>query len=38
MRVAHEDSIPYSIARSPRSEVARLSMPHWVEFLERHTR
>jgi len=28
--------IPYSIAAVTKVRVARLSMPHWVEFLERH--
>jgi CRP-like cAMP-binding protein len=28
--------MPYSIAAVTRVRVARLSMPHWVEFLERH--
>jgi CRP-like cAMP-binding protein len=29
--------MPYSIAAVTKVRVARLSMPHWVEFLERHT-
>src|SRR3989304_2916673 len=29
--------IPYSIAAVTKVRVARLSMPHWVEFLERQT-
>lgn len=29
-------SIPYSIVAVTRARVARLSMPHWVEFLDRH--
>src|SRR5881397_4380260 len=29
--------IPYSIAAVTKVRVARLSMPHWVEFLESHT-
>ena len=29
-------SVPYSIVAVTRSRVAKLSMPHWVEFLERH--
>jgi CRP-like cAMP-binding protein len=28
--------MPYSIAAVTKVRVARLSMPHWVEFLERH--
>jgi CRP-like cAMP-binding protein len=28
--------MPYSIAAVTKAGVARLSMPHWVEFLERH--
>ena len=28
--------MPYSIAAVTKASVARLSMPHWVEFLERH--
>lgn len=28
--------IPYSIVAVTRSRVARISMPHWVEFLDRH--
>jgi len=28
--------MPYSIAAVTKTSVARLSMPHWVEFLERH--
>ncbi len=28
--------VPYSIAAVTKVRVARLSMPHWVEFLERH--
>ena len=28
--------VPYSIASVTKSRVARLSMPHWVEFMERH--
>jgi len=28
--------IPYSIVAVTRARVARLSMPHWVEFLDRH--
>jgi len=28
--------VPYSIAAVTRARVARLSMPHWVEFLDRH--
>jgi CRP-like cAMP-binding protein len=28
--------MPYSIAAVTKVSVARLSMPHWVEFLERH--
>ena len=28
--------IPYSIVALTRARVARLSMPHWVEFLDRH--
>lgn len=28
--------IPYSIVSVTRVRVARLSMPHWVEFLDRH--
>jgi len=28
--------VPYSIAAVTKARVARLSMPHWVEFLERH--
>jgi len=36
-RVAVEDPIPYSIAAVTKVRVARLSMPHWVEFLERQT-
>ena len=28
--------VPYSIVAVTRVRVARLSMPHWVEFLERH--
>jgi len=28
--------IPYSIVTVTRSRVAKLSMPHWVEFLDRH--
>ena len=28
--------IPYSIVTVTRARVARLSMPHWVEFLDRH--
>jgi CRP/FNR family transcriptional regulator, dissimilatory nitrate respiration regulator len=29
-------SVPYSIAAVTKVRVSRLSMPHWVEFLERH--
>ena len=29
--------MPYSIAAVTKVRVARLSMPHWVEFLDRHT-
>jgi CRP-like cAMP-binding protein len=29
--------IPYSIRAVTRVRVAKLSMPHWVKFLERHT-
>jgi CRP-like cAMP-binding protein len=29
--------VPYSIAAVTKVRVARLSMPHWVEFLERHS-
>jgi CRP-like cAMP-binding protein len=29
--------MPYSIAAVTKVRVARLSMPHWVEFLERHS-
>lgn len=28
--------VPYSIVAVTRSRVAKLSMPHWVEFLDRH--
>jgi CRP/FNR family transcriptional regulator, dissimilatory nitrate respiration regulator len=28
--------IPYSIVTVTRARVAKLSMPHWVEFLDRH--
>ncbi|MBI4291678.1 MAG: Crp/Fnr family transcriptional regulator [Betaproteobacteria bacterium] len=28
--------IPYSIVAVTKARVARLSMPHWVEFLDRH--
>jgi CRP/FNR family transcriptional regulator, dissimilatory nitrate respiration regulator len=28
--------VPYSIAAVTKARVARLSMPHWVEFMERH--
>ncbi len=28
--------VPYSIVAVTRTSVARLAMPHWVEFLERH--
>ena len=28
--------VPYSIAAVTKVRVARLSMPHWVEFLDRH--
>ena len=28
--------MPYSIAAVTKASVARLSMPHWVEFLDRH--
>ncbi len=28
--------IPYSIVAVTRARVAKLSMPHWVEFLDRH--
>jgi len=28
--------VPYSIAAVTKVRLARLSMPHWVEFLERH--
>jgi CRP-like cAMP-binding protein len=28
--------VPYSIVAVTRARVARLSMPHWVEFLDRH--
>jgi CRP-like cAMP-binding protein len=28
--------VPYSIVAVTRTRVARLSMPHWVEFLDRH--
>ena len=28
--------VPYNIAAVTKVRVARLSMPHWVEFLERH--
>jgi CRP-like cAMP-binding protein len=28
--------VPYSIAAVTKTRVARLSMPHWVEFMERH--
>jgi CRP-like cAMP-binding protein len=28
--------VPYSIVAVIKARVARLSMPHWVEFLERH--
>ena len=29
--------IPYSIVAVTKARVARLSMPHWVEFLDRHS-
>jgi len=29
--------VPYSIVAVTRARVARLSMPHWVEFLDRHS-
>ena len=28
--------VPYNIAAVTKARVARLSMPHWVEFMERH--
>lgn len=30
--------VPYSIVAVIKARVARLSMPHWVEFLERHAK